>query len=243
MIAEDKMGQGIKRKLEDFENDRCPRNQRQSILDISVGKLHVKTIKKVEPPLLRSVLILNTLKHIESELLKEGVQSPTNTSAFTIPEVDPNSTVIDFLPEQNTSSKVEVVSEQSGPLPSIDTFVGSRAMIIDSKEELPGEKLSVSNMGEASPTNLYHSPSFRMEEVFSDFDFPMCDYDMFPAVSNGANLTPLSAEEVLHSFPNAGSNFIGESFTTLSNASLTPFCKGETAFDDLENIMQILVGS
>lgn len=237
------MGQGIKRKLEDFESDRCPRNQRQSILDISVGKLHVKTIKKVEPPLLRSVLILNTLKHIESELLKEGVQSPTNTSAFTIPEVDPNSTVIDFLPEQNSSSKVEVVSEQTGPLPSIDTFVGSRAMIVDTKEELPCEKVAVVNMGEASPTNVYQPPSFRMEEVFSDFDFPMCDYDMFPAVTNGANLTQLSAEEVLHSFPNASSNFIGESFTTLSNASLTPFCKVETAFDDLENIMQILVGS
>lgn len=241
MITGFKMGQGMKRKLDELESDRSPRTQRQSILDISVGKLHLKTMKRVEPPLLRSVLILNTLKHIESELLKEGVQSPTNTSAFTIPEVDPNSTVIDFLPEQNIAQKMETVPGQSGPLPSIDTFVGSRAMITETKE-VPSEKFSSSN-AEALSTNQYQPPSFRMEEVFSDFDLPLCDYDMFPAVSSGTNLTQLSAEEVLHSFPNSGSNFISESLTTLSNASLTPFCKGETAFDDLENIMQILVGS
>lgn len=243
MSTEEKMGQGIKRKLEHFEFDRCPRNQRQSILDISVGKLHLKTLKRVEPPLLRSVLILNTLKHIESELLREGVQSPTNTSAFTIPEVDPNSTVIDFLPEQNILPKVEAVSEQSGPLPSIDTFVGSRAVNTESKEEVSVEKLPPAVAPEASPTNVYHSSTFRMEEVLNEFDFPMCDYDMFPTVSNGANLTQLSAEEVLHSFPNASSNFNSDSLTTLSNANLSPFCKGEAAFDDLDNIMQILVGS
>lgn len=230
------MGQGVKRKIEDFDCERCPLNQRQSILDISVGKLHVKTKKRVEPPLLRSVLILNTLKHIESELLKEGVQTPTNTSAFTIPEVDPNSTVIDFLPEQNISPKSD---SQSGPLPSIDTFVGSRAMIVDSKEDHYIEK-PVASFTENFVSSPYHSSPLRMEEVFSDFDLTMCDYDMF---SSGANLTPLSAEEVLHSFPNTGSNFSNDSFTTLSNASLTPFCKGETALDDLENIMQILVGS
>ncbi|KAL4237249.1 hypothetical protein ACF0H5_001968 [Mactra antiquata] len=235
MIIGDKMGQGVKRKIEDNECERCPQNQRQSILDISVGKLHVKTKKKVEPPLLRSVLILNTLKHIESELLKEGVQTPTNTSAFAIPEVDPNSTVIDFLPEQTISPKPET---KSGPLPSIDTFVGSRAMVIDTKDHVLEKP--VTSFTENFSFSSFHAAPFRMEEVFNDFDITMCDYDAF---SSGSNLTPLSAEEVLHSFPNNGSSFSNDSFTTLSNASLTPFCKGETALDDLENIMQILVGS
>lgn len=236
------MGQGVKRKLDDYENDKSPGRQRQSILDISVGKLHVKTKKRVEPPLLRSVLILNTLKQIESELLKEGVQSQTNTSAFAIPEVDPNSTVIDFPPDQEEVVKTfapVVAAEQSGPLPSIDTFVGCRLGNMDQKGETRQEKSLV--ISDENSSSL-HSSSFRLEELFNDFDFTVYDTDVFSSVSNSSNLTPLSAEEVLHSFPASSSSFC-ESYTTLTNASLTPFCKGEAAFDDLDNIMQILVGS
>lgn len=238
------MGQGVKRKLDDLELDKSPSSQRQSILNISVGKLQVKSIKRVEPPLLRSVLILNTLKHIETELLKEGVQSPTNTSAFTIPEVDPNSTIIDFPPEQQHSPKLSesCVGEQSGPLPSIDTFVGARASAMEETIKSTSDSSTFASVTEASLATIYPSP-FRMEEVLSELDFTMCDTDMFSAVSGNNKLTPLSAEEVLHSCPNSGSNFCNESYTTLSNATLSPFCKSETAFDDLDNIMQILVGS
>lgn len=242
MTCEIKMGQGIKRKLDDLELDKsvC---QRQSILNISVGKLQVRSVKRVEPPLLRSVLILNTLKHIETELLKEGVQSPTNTSAFTIPEVDPNSTIIDFHPEQQQCPKVTEgsLSDQTGPLPSIDTFVGARVTAMEENIKMSSELSTFASVTEASLTTIYQSP-LRMEEVLSELDFTMCDYDMFSAVSGNNKLTPLSAEEVLHSCPNSSSSF-SETYTTLTNATLSPFCKAETAFDDLDNIMQILVGS
>ena len=234
------MGQGVKRKLDDLELDKtvC---QRQSILNISVGKLQVRSMKRVEPPLLRSVLILNTLKHIETELLREGVQSPTNTSAFTIPEVDPNSTIIDFHPEQQQSPKgAEDAGDQTGPLPSIDTFVGAR-VTTEENIKMSTELSTFASLTEASLATIYQSP-LRMEEVLSELDFTMCDYDMFSAVSGANKLTPLSAEEVLHSCPNSSSNF-NETYTTLTNATLSPFCKSETAFDDLDNIMQILVGS
>lgn len=239
------MGQGVKRKLDDLELEKTACNQRQSILNISVGKLQVKSVKRVEPPLLRSVLILNTLKHIETELRKEGVQSPTNTSAFTIPEVDPNSTIIDFHPDQQQQSSKPLETsptEQTGPLPSIDTFVGTRVSVMEESLKLSAESSTFASVTEASLATIYQSP-FRMEEVLSELDFTMCDYDMFTAVSSNNKLTPLSAEEVLHSCPNSSSNFNSETYTTLTNATLSPFCKSETAFDDLDNIMQILVGS
>ena len=160
------MGQGVKRKLDDLELDKtvC---QRQSILNISVGKLQVRSMKRVEPPLLRSVLILNTLKHIETELLKEGVQSPTNTSAFTIPEVDPNSTIIDFHPEQQQSPKgAEDAGDQTGPLPSIDTFVGAR-VTTEENIKMSTELSTFASMTEASLATIYQSP-LRMEEVLSE---------------------------------------------------------------------------
>lgn len=235
------MGQGVKRKLDELECENHPGSQRQSILDISVGKLQGKNTKKrVEPPLLRSVLILNTLKHIESELLKEGMQSPTSTSAYSIPEVDPNSTVIDFLPDQEDRGKVDL-SSQSGPLPSIDTFVASKVPFTDFKTDVTIEKSPMSSVTEASLT-LYQSSPIRMEEVFSDLDFSVCDYDIFSTISSGMKLTPLSAEEVLHSFPNSSSTY-GDNYTNLMNANVSHFCKTETALDDLDNIMQILVGS
>ena len=243
MLYAVKMGQGVKRKLEDIELEKSPGNQRQSILDISVGKLQTKNVKRVEPPLLRSVLILNTLKHIESELLKEGMQSPTTCSTFSIPEVDPNSTVIDFLPEQDDHPGMEISTSQpsqTGPLPSIDTFVGPKLSYPEVKMlETINEKSPIASVTEASLT-LYQSSSLQMEEILNDFDFSVCDYDMFSSLSNGMKLTPLSAEEVLHSFPNPNTT-CAESYANLVNAPLT-FCKGES-FDDLDNIMQILVGS
>lgn len=242
MLGNFKMGQGIKRKLEDLEFDKCPNSERQLILDISLSKLNFKSTKRVEPPLHRSVLILNTLKLIEYQLIEEGMQSTTNTSAFSIPEVDPNSTAIDFLPEYNEGSKITDMFEQTGPLPSFDTFVGSRTSIPDQQHENSSNdnKYRISHLTE-TPQSLYHSP-LQLDEIFNELDLALSDQDMFSAVTDGAKLTPLSAE-VLHSFPSTSAAFTCDTYTTLSNAGLLPFCKSDTVVDDLDNIMQILVGS
>lgn len=235
------MGQGIKRKLDVYESEKTSQNQRQSIVDISVCKLQVnKSVKKVEPSLLRSVLILNTLKHIEYELRKEGHCAPTNTTAMDIPEVNPNSTVIDFLPDQpiHVSNDSNCSPEQFGPLPSIDTFVGNRSV---SSEKISMETSPFPVITEPSLTTIYPA-TLRIDDIFNDLEFNIADYDIFSSVGNN-KLTPLSADEVLHSCPNSSLPFGSDSFATLSNASLSPFCKSESAFEDLDNIMQILVGS
>lgn len=227
-----------KRKLDDVElNEVKPGNQRQSVLDISVGKLHYKTVKRVEPPLLRSVLILNTLKHIETELLKEGSQLSSNPS-FTFPKVDIKSDIIDILPADHLKMDTDISTSanQSGPLPSIDTFVGTKVVPVDMKETADiSERDNESNLATLCPA------SFRIEEMFTEFDLPVPDLDMFSSYTlNGMKLTPLSADEVLRSFPNSS-----ESYATFFGAGVSPFCKGESAMpmEDLDNIMQILVGS
>ena len=230
---------GMKRKLDDIEpNEGKPGNQRQSVLDISVGKLHNKTAKKVEPPLLRSVLILNTLKHIETELLKEGSQFPSNSS-FTFPKVDIKSDIIDILPADHLKLNMDTSTSQSGPLPSIDTFVGTKVVPVDLKGKETVDMMESNN--ESNIATLYPA-SFRLEEVLSELDLPVSELDMFSYSLNGMKLPPLSADEVLHSFPNVSSN---ESYATLLGAGVSPFCKGESAvpMEDLDNIMQILVGS
>lgn len=231
----------MKRKLDDVElYEIKPSNQRQSVLDISVGKLQYKTAKKVEPPLLRSVLILNTLKHIEAELLKEGSQLSSNTS-FSFPKVDMKSDVIDILPSDHLKMDTDILisASQSGPLPSIDTFVGTKVVPVELKAKETNDISERDN--ESNLATLY--PASLRTDIFSEFDLPVSDSDMFSSCTlSGIKLTPLSADEVLHSFPNTGSS---ESFATFLGGGVSPFCKGESAMpmEDLDNIMQILVGS
>ena len=230
---------GMKRKLDEVDlTEAKTGNQRQSILDISVGKLHYKTVKRVEPPLLRSVLILNTLKHIETELLKEGSHI-SNSSSFTLPKVDMKSDTIDILPSDHFKMDTDVSMDQSGPLPSIDTFVGTKVVPVDTK--LKENVEMIERDLESNLTTLYPA-SLKLEEMFTELDSPVTDLDVFSTYTlNGMKLTPLSADEVLHSFPNSNTS----DYTTLLGAGVSPFCKGESAIpmEDLDNIMQILVGS
>jgi hypothetical protein len=71
---------GVKRKYDEVEggggnSQACPApDERQSILNISMCKLRTSPTRRVEPSLRRSVLIFNTLRHIEVKLRQEGVK-------------------------------------------------------------------------------------------------------------------------------------------------------------------------
>jgi len=76
------MASGVKRKHEEVENDGANsyHDQRQSILNISMVKLRTPapTPRRGDTSLRRSVLIFNTLRHIETELQHEGVTLSNN---------------------------------------------------------------------------------------------------------------------------------------------------------------------
>ena len=94
---------GVKRKHEE-EDDVHRHWQRQSIIDMSMGKLRTNSSPRREPCLRRSVLILNTLKVIETELKQEGVDTHQSTEAARneIPEMSMAQLTLDPLPDMST---------------------------------------------------------------------------------------------------------------------------------------------
>lgn len=68
---------GVKRKFDEVDGGRMAliNSDPQSILNISMCKLRAPATRR-EPSLRRSVLIFNTLRHIESELKTQGVSLP-----------------------------------------------------------------------------------------------------------------------------------------------------------------------
>lgn len=101
---------GVKRKREVQDDEYTHGLQRQSILDISMIKLRTGPKRRVEPCLRRSVLILNTLKHIETELKMEGVNIHNSTEAAmnNIPEMSTTELTLDPLPDMSS-----FISQQS----------------------------------------------------------------------------------------------------------------------------------
>lgn len=249
---------GMKRKFEEGDEP-AALVQRQSILDISMFKLHSSPVKRVEPPLLRSVLILNTLKHIEVELQKDGVQSNlSDASSFSF---DDNSDInMDVLPEVNGSSfevhhndfsVLHTHKVVNSPLPPIESFVelsnvSSNSSVSNMSVKQTNEDISKTEKSDSQGfvSNHFHPLSpVKVEDMLADIDFSSTDFDIFSTLATSMKLTPLSAEEVIHSFP-AHSNVITESYASLFNASVNSnSCKGEVLPEELENIMQILVGT
>ena len=68
---------------------------------------------------------------------------------------------------------------------------------------------------------------------FGDVDWNLYDYDLFSSFSSNMKMAPLSAEELMHSFP-------AEGHPGLSSPS--PCYRNELLNDDLDHIMQVLVG-
>ncbi|XP_076464636.1 uncharacterized protein LOC143296523 [Babylonia areolata] len=137
---EDTCRKGVKRKREE-EDDELHAWQRKSILDLSMGKLRPdnnQNTRRLEPCLRRSVLILNTLKHIESELAREGVHSHQSSEAAMneIPEMSMAQLMLDPLPDMSSF----VLPLPVSPVPmSVDASQGG--------ESENGDYLSLADSG------------------------------------------------------------------------------------------------
>ncbi|OWF51443.1 SERTA domain-containing protein 2-like [Mizuhopecten yessoensis] len=258
---------GIKRKLDEYddggERNVEPGIQRQSVLDISMFKLQTHPVRRVEPSLLRSVLILNTLKHIECELQKEGVTSDFSEAAsMTLNETSDMS--MDVLPdcesigngdiqpdlsELHISSSMETTSlsipkDTVNPLPPIESFVELSSAFPLSNGSLSCGPMKVKNSDSKehftnSEQNMQLNFPVKTEDILTDIDVSTCDFDIFSSLASSMKLTPLSAEEVMHSFP------VHDGYSTLfSNCSqVGASCKSDLMPEDIDNIMQILVGT
>ena len=122
---------GVKRKHETFEDGVAI--QRQSILDISRCKLQQR-MSRHEPSLRRSVLIFNTLRHIERELRREGVMLNPAQAASLLPTLAPTSDATldpppspmpDACPSGETPTGY-TSPPHSGVLPSRNAYIRDR---------------------------------------------------------------------------------------------------------------------
>ncbi|KAL8610921.1 hypothetical protein ACOMHN_042539 [Nucella lapillus] len=127
---------GVKRKYANEEEEQHAW-QRRSILDMSMSKLRSNSSRRHEPCLRRSVLILNTLKHIESELAQEGVHSHQSSEAAMneIPEMSMTQLTLDPLPDMSSF----ILPLPMSPVPmSVEVSQG---------EESGNDYLSLANSG------------------------------------------------------------------------------------------------
>lgn len=99
---------GVKRKYEE-EDEEHHAWHRKSILDMSMSKLRSNSSRRHEPCLRRSVLILNTLKHIESELAQEGVHSHQSSEE-----------AMNEIPEMSMTQLTQLTLD---PLPDMSSFI------------------------------------------------------------------------------------------------------------------------
>lgn len=254
---------GVKRKLEDLETleNEAFGGQRQSILNISMFKLQSHPPRRVEPSLLRSVLILNTLKHIECELQKEGVVCGDLSETASLTLNDNSDVSMDILPEMETGelydeelshsnnehySNIHLGSKKSGSaLPPIETFVELSAAgntIVSKELTTKVTHISESETKDLTPLSLL---PVKTDDILADIDISHCDFDIFSSLASSMKLTPLSAEEVIHSFPvhHAAGVISADSYTSLLTSPINSSCKGDILPEEIDNIMQILVGT
>ncbi|XP_022333025.1 cell division cycle-associated protein 4-like [Crassostrea virginica] len=248
---------GVKRKSDEMEFE-FEGNQRQSVLNISMCKLQNPSARKVEPSLLKSVLILNTLKHIETELRKEGISSELPPSATLTFHNDAENFTMDVLPLDTLDGSSEYIEQDmsdlhingnlpqgmdssedqsisKAPLPPFETFVELSNSSNHNANSSPKNKVT-SQKFDIWSSSLQTNIPFKVEDVLADTDLSQCDFDIFTSLSSTIKLTPLSAEEVLHSFP---SNTLSDSYQTFLSTS----CKSDILPEEIDNIMQILVGT
>ncbi|CAH1791147.1 unnamed protein product [Owenia fusiformis] len=290
---------GQKRKHDELETEPIEYTQRrQTILDISMCKLKKPhSIKKREMSLRRSVLIYNTLRHIETELQHEGSRGMPY-SMPTIPAESVES--LDMCPAQDTTPKetVKVATENSATICAQEEKLSLADSLLATKTRLTDESMqsieNESNMDtdnvivptvpdiinttplnssldaitDTSHTNmdlgLSHilpsvtqrqcksnellqslcawtennvaqlgtwntsiwSSASSTTDAFSDIDLSLYDFDLFlnGAAQSNTN-TRTSTEDYTNLYPpNNGT------------------CKGDLLNDELDNIMQVLVG-
>ena len=262
-MVESRGTQGVKRKLSDGEGElRC--YQRQTVFNISICKLQ-RSNSYVEPILCRTVLIANTVKLIEREMEEEKkfcgelkVSSFGNQQAVCRAEfamTDRTSSVEVNVNPLCTPGEFNKLVDSQFELSMLEEKIAEELQIQTDKSNNceDGQKpLNCEEKRKVEQTRVGHDSTYRHgfeldllaasnllgldfnEEVaFSDVDVSLYDFDV------GTSTFPIDIEglcaNAFNLCHNNSSSRCGESLK---------FEKGsETLFDDLDQVMQILVGS
>ncbi|GAB1609467.1 uncharacterized protein LOC115212765 [Argonauta hians] len=129
-----------------------------------------------------------------------------------------------------------------------DNSSNSVVPLMTSLDRLPTFEGSVSIAQIPNPS----SPLQKTDDIFGDIDLSPFDVDFVALANSSSKLTPLSAEEVLHTFPGVTSSNLSSqtspssataetpTYTSLINSQCSSYCRTDV-LEDLDNIMQILI--
>jgi len=255
MIAE--RAQGIKRKLSDVDDDvqtRC--YQRQTVFNISLCKLR-KNYCNGEPMLSKTVLIANTIRLIELEMAEEnGNTSYYTTTSSSSPSqeigarIENNENIVAHKTRETFSKPLDLVNFEEELDLLGDKIVRELGLdlsknyerkttisceeLTDTNNNPSSERTVDSDLRDSSPTVSCSSLlglELADELEFGDVDLSLYDFD-----SCGSTVLPFEVEELC------------AAWTGLTNAlRCSNSVKKERAvnenFDELDQVMQILVGS
>uniref|UniRef100_A0A8C9TVU2 SERTA domain-containing protein n=1 Tax=Scleropages formosus TaxID=113540 RepID=A0A8C9TVU2_SCLFO len=228
------LGRGVKRKMSEYEAsgglgplpDLPYPQQRQLVLDLCLNKLQ-GCHTRAEPSLHRSVLLANTLRHIQEELRREGGDPPailapapphvaTPLHSPDMPPIPPDCGVI--------------CSPTGGCWPGLPIAMKEPGLIGGCGDNT---RSSDSLFGSFEITNsTSYLTDLAFDDIFEDIDTSMYDSSDFsvlalpPARGTGTTTGP---EDSLKPFPSC------------TSTSTLQLCL--TDLNDLDHIMEILVGS
>lgn len=129
-----------------------------------------------------------------------------------------------------------------------DSSSNSVAPLMTSLERLSTFEGSVSIAQIPSPS----SPLQKADDIFGDIDLSPFDVDFVALANSSSKLTPLSAEEVLHTFPGVTTTNLSSptspisataeplTYAPLISTQCSSYCRTDV-LEDLDNIMQILI--
>lgn len=170
---------GVKRKREEDDGNTVASlaNERQRILDLSKQKLYADNPenpenllrRRREPCLLRSVLILRTLKVIEDELRGEGLETAVEPAVDNIPEMSTTQMTLDRLRLPDMSTFMYPLSSSPMPMSVELSSLG------DSGSYMAGHDTSVVNL---MPVSCIRPAAAEDDSVWSNDSYSPADADM-----------------------------------------------------------------
>ncbi|KAJ8356295.1 hypothetical protein SKAU_G00190890 [Synaphobranchus kaupii] len=168
------LGRGVKRKRSESEEagpESCAQ-ERQLILDLCLSKLQ-SCYAQAEPSLRRSVLLANTLRHIQDQMRREGVDPPAAPAASP-PRAPPTPRHAPQLPPADPSPEGTAFSSTSSS--SVDSLFGSFEI----------------------PNSTSYLTDLALDDIFEDIDTSMYDSSdcsglASPALDDGLKPFPACA--------------------------------------------------
>ena len=235
----------------------CPLPPVTTFMESSAHRLTTSScssinLTSISDVLLNSVPVLNSTPVATPS--KDGPLSPPSSSDSSMSQlfdldtkVSSNSMSSQVLPPSNSDSDCtlqlrlpNVVSSHRQINSAHNHSGGYSSLIAGSFTATAAISMSPSSTGglslhgnTCSCTSTTSNPTNNNNTAFSDIDMSLYDFDLLMSAAPNVKVAPLSAEELVHSFPtDSYSGSIGPS----------PCYKTDFLGDDLDHIMQILVG-